>query len=78
MGLHEICSRAQRMTTSMKATINGRTCAMVPEKRDSLERNVIFCAKQECIRPAAKMRLKRVLIDMCIESMIKERLKEKM
>jgi hypothetical protein len=78
MGLHDICSRVQRMTTSMKATINGTTCAMVPEKRDSLERNVIFHVKQECLRPAAKMRLKRVLIDMCIERMIKERLMEKM
>jgi hypothetical protein len=76
MVLHDICNRAQGMTTSMKATIEGRACAMVPQKTESLDRNVRFRAKQECIRSAAKMRLRRVLIDMCIESMIKERLKE--
>lgn len=75
-GLFDICSRVQRMIGSMTATFDGQQCAMVSKKSDTLDRNVVFAVKTDCVRSAAKMRLRRVLIDMCIERLIKERLCE--
>lgn len=76
MELTDICNQSLRMITKMRANIDGKECAMVSQTTGILLRKVKFIATPKCVRSAAKKRLKRVMLDMCIERLIKERLRD--